>query len=87
VTVEGRPAGVWAHNEHTDLGVLEPDPAGCELVLTAVYPGTRTADVSERTGWDLKVSADLAEVPAPRPDELTVLRALLATMPAAGRAG
>jgi glutaconate CoA-transferase subunit B len=66
----------------TDLGVLEPDPAGCELVLTAVYPGTRTADVSERTGWDLKVSADLAEVPAPRPDELTTLRALLATMPA-----
>jgi len=70
----------------TDLGVLEPDPAGCELVLTAVYPGTRPADVSERTGWDLKVSADLAEVPAPGPDELTALRALLATMPATAAA-
>jgi len=80
-------AGAGPRKIITDLGVLEPDPATCELVLTAVYPGTRTADVSERTGWDLKVSADLAEVPAPGPDELTVLRALLATMPATGRPG
>jgi glutaconate CoA-transferase, subunit B len=66
----------------TDLGVLEPDPVSSELVLTAVYPGTRAADVSERTGWDLRVSADLAEVPPPRPGELTALRGLLATVPA-----
>jgi glutaconate CoA-transferase, subunit B len=65
----------------TDLGVLEPDPATCELVLTSVYPGVDLATVRERTGWDLRVAPDLAEVPPPRPAELTVLRGLLASIP------
>jgi glutaconate CoA-transferase, subunit B len=66
----------------TDLGVLEPHPVTCELVLTAVYPGVGVPDVRSRTGWDLQVSADLREIPAPCPAELTVLRDLLATVPA-----
>jgi glutaconate CoA-transferase, subunit B len=66
----------------TDLGVLQPDPESCELVLTAVYPGVSSAEVSERTGWDLRVAAPLEEVAPPSPDELAVLRDLLATMPA-----
>jgi glutaconate CoA-transferase, subunit B len=70
----------------TDLGVLEPDPATCELVLTAVYPGVSVPQVRERTGWDLQVSPVLAEIAPPSPSELAVLRGLLATMPAAGGA-
>jgi len=70
----------------TDLGVLEPDPATCELVLTGVYPGRSVAEVRERTGWDLRVSAGLAEIPAPGPAELAVLRDLVATMPATAAA-
>jgi glutaconate CoA-transferase, subunit B len=66
----------------TDLGVLEPDPESSELVLTAVYPGVNAAEVRERTGWDLRVLADLGEIAAPSPAELSVLRELLATMPA-----
>jgi glutaconate CoA-transferase subunit B len=66
----------------TDLGVLEPDPESSELVLTAVYPGVSAAEVRERTGWDLRVVADLGEIAAPSPAELSVLRELLATMPA-----
>jgi glutaconate CoA-transferase, subunit B len=66
----------------TDLGVLEPDPESCELVLTAVYPGVSAADVSERTGWELRVAPGLQEVGPPSPAELAVLRDLLATMPA-----
>jgi glutaconate CoA-transferase subunit B len=66
----------------TDLGVLEPDPESCELVLTAVYPGVSAAEVKERTGWDLRVAADLGEIAAPSLAELSVLRDLLATMPA-----
>jgi glutaconate CoA-transferase subunit B len=65
----------------TDLGVLEPDPESCELVLTAVYPGLRAAEARERTGWDLRVAADLGEIEPPSPAELAVLRGLLATMP------
>jgi glutaconate CoA-transferase, subunit B len=65
----------------TDLGVLEPDPESCELVLTAVYPGVSAAEVRERTGWDLRVAAGLGEIAPPSPAELAVLRDLLATMP------
>ncbi len=65
----------------TDLGVLEPDPESCELVLTAVYPGLSAAEARERTGWDLRVAADLGEIEPPSPAELAVLRGLLATMP------
>jgi glutaconate CoA-transferase subunit B len=66
----------------TDLGVLEPDPVTCELVLTGVYPGVSVPDVRDRTGWDLQVSADLGEIPAPCPSELTMLHSLHATRPA-----
>jgi glutaconate CoA-transferase, subunit B len=65
----------------TDLGVLEPDPVTCELALTGIYPGLSVPDIKTRTGWDLQVSADLGEIPPPSPDELAVLRGLLATMP------
>jgi glutaconate CoA-transferase subunit B len=60
----------------TDLGVLEPDPRTREFVLTGVYPGVSVPEVKSRTGWELDVSADLAEIPAPGPAELTALRAL-----------
>jgi len=61
----------------TDLGVLEPDDT-CEFVLTGVYPGVAVSDVQARTGWELRVSPDLAQIPAPGPAELTALRALQA---------
>ena len=61
----------------TDLGVLEPDPATCEFVLTGVYPGVHVAEVKTKTGWKLEASARLAEIPAPRPGELSALRALV----------
>ncbi|HEV2376441.1 MAG TPA: CoA-transferase [Streptosporangiaceae bacterium] len=65
----------------TDLGVLRPDPCTCEFVLCSVYPGVSVSDIHRRTGWDLRVSADLAEIAPPSEPELTVLRGLLATMP------
>ncbi len=62
----------------TDLGVLEPDPRTCELVLTGVYPGVTVPQVREGTGWDLRVSAGLATVPPPTDAELAALRELRA---------
>jgi glutaconate CoA-transferase subunit B len=69
----------------TDLGVLEPDPRTREFVLTGLYPGVSVSEVKSRTGWGLDVSADLAELPAPGPAELTALRALASA--SAGRGG
>ena len=47
----------------TDLGVLEPDPATCELTLTALHPGVTVDRVREATGWPLRV-AERVEVGA-----------------------
>jgi glutaconate CoA-transferase subunit B len=60
----------------TDLAVLEPDPATCELTLTAVHPGVTVERVREATGWPLRV-ADRVEVGAPpSASELSALRSL-----------
>jgi glutaconate CoA-transferase subunit B len=61
----------------TDLGLLEPDPASCELTLTAVHPGVDVAAAREATGWPLAVSPDLRVTDPPTPAELTALRGLL----------
>jgi glutaconate CoA-transferase subunit B len=60
----------------TDLGVLEPDPADCELTLTALHPGVELDQAVEATGWPLRVAADLRRTAAPTAEELAVLRAL-----------
>jgi glutaconate CoA-transferase subunit B len=60
----------------TDLGVLEPDPASKELLLTALHPGVTVEEVRAETGWALEVVADLAETTPPTERELSTLRAL-----------
>jgi glutaconate CoA-transferase subunit B len=60
----------------TDLGVLEPDPATCELRLTALHPGIALDDARAATGWALAVADDLQVTEPPTHDELAALRAL-----------
>jgi glutaconate CoA-transferase subunit B len=62
----------------TDLGVLEPDPDTCELVLTHLHPGATVEQATEATGWPLVVRDDLAVTEPPTGAELDVLRALQA---------
>ena len=69
----------------TDLGMLRPDPASGELVLAGLYPGVSVPQVQEKTGWDLAVSPDLVEIPAPAEVELMALRELLSAAPSAAR--
>lgn len=64
----------------TDLGVFQPDPQTCELVLTALHEGVSVEDVRAATGWELRVAAELATTDAPTEHELTVLRELVATL-------
>src|SRR6267154_142540 len=55
----------------TDLGILEPDPATCELTLTGLYPGVTVADAAAKTGWELAVSDSLEVLEPPSAAELT----------------
>jgi glutaconate CoA-transferase subunit B len=64
----------------TDLGVLRPDPDGCELTLTQVHPGVSVEQVREKTGWPLRIAEDLQEADPPSEEELRVLRELRATL-------
>jgi len=59
----------------TDLGVLEPDPRTCELVLTSLHPGVDVETVKAATGWRLKVAKPLDTGVSPTEAELAALRA------------
>lgn len=58
----------------TDRGILEPDPATGELVLTAIYAGVESSDVIANVGWPLRIRDPLDRVDAPTLTELTLLR-------------
>jgi acyl CoA:acetate/3-ketoacid CoA transferase beta subunit len=67
----------------TDLGVLRPDPATAELVLTQLHPGVTVEQVRAVTGWELKTAGVIGTTAEPTTEELTALRALKT----AGKAG
>ncbi len=58
----------------TTLGVLRFDPETREMLLTSVHPGVRLEDVLAQTGWDLSVSPELSETPAPSAEEIALLK-------------
>jgi glutaconate CoA-transferase, subunit B len=60
----------------TDLGVLEPDPETCELVLTSLHPGSTADDARAGTGWALRVAEDITTGDPPTSAELVALRGL-----------
>jgi glutaconate CoA-transferase, subunit B len=64
----------------TDLGILRPDQQTCELTLVALQPGATAEQAREATGWNLAVADDLEKLEPPTADELSVLRALQATI-------
>jgi glutaconate CoA-transferase subunit B len=72
-------AGSGPRTVITDLGVLEPDPATCELTLTRLHPGATVDEVREATGWRLAVADDVIVNEPPTAQELEVLRRLEAT--------
>ena len=62
----------------TDLGILEPDAASREFVLTTLHPGATVEQAIRETGWPLKLSGKLAVSVPPTVAELTALRELKA---------
>src|SRR5215211_8766236 len=64
----------------TDLGVLEPDQATRELVLTEIHAGATLDAAREATGWPLRVADAIATSEPPTDAELAALRALKTTV-------
>jgi glutaconate CoA-transferase subunit B len=61
----------------TDLGVLRPADDG-ELELVALHPGVEADQVREATGWELRISDELATTDPVSEGELDALRDLRA---------
>jgi glutaconate CoA-transferase subunit B len=64
----------------TDLGVLRPHPETRELEMAQLHPGVSADDARESTGWELRVSDEVAETEPPSETELEILRNLKATV-------
>ncbi len=60
----------------TDLCVLEPEADTKEFVVVSLHPGVTQEAARAACGWPLRFSAQVAETPAPTPEELRVLREL-----------
>ncbi|MFJ1709492.1 CoA-transferase subunit beta [Kitasatospora sp. NPDC088346] len=60
----------------TDLGILRPDPATAELVLTELHPGATVEQARAATGWKLRTAEAPTTTAAPTAGELRALRAL-----------
>lgn len=58
----------------TEFGVLSRAGVGKELSLTGIHQGVQVEDVLSATGWPLRVSVDLQDIPAPTAQELSLLR-------------
>ena len=56
------------------LGILRPDPVSKEFFLDAYFPFTTIDQIKNSTGWDLKVSPNVKQVPEPSDEELKNLR-------------
>lgn len=61
----------------TDLGILEPDPATCELTLVSLHPGATAAEVRAATGWPIAIAPEVATTTPPTDEELAILRDLM----------
>jgi glutaconate CoA-transferase subunit B len=57
----------------TDLGIYHFDEAG-EMRLDSLHPGATVDAVRASIGWDVAISPDLAETPAPSGNELRLIR-------------
>jgi glutaconate CoA-transferase subunit B len=69
--LSGGPAAVI-----TDRAILRPAGENNELHLASLHPGHTLDEVRQQTGWDLKISDDMIETPAPTKDELSALHTI-----------
>lgn len=62
----------------TDLAVLDFEPESRRMRVIALQPGVELADVQAATTFDLLIADQVTRIPDPDPEELTLLRHLLA---------
>jgi glutaconate CoA-transferase subunit B len=61
----------------TDLGILTPDAATGELMMSSIHPNITLDHVIDSTGWELKVAPQMTVTAPPTRRELIALRDLV----------
>jgi glutaconate CoA-transferase subunit B len=81
--IDGKPAwkslklqGGGPYAVVTDLCTMKFDDGTGEMTLVSLHPGIKVEDVQKNTPWQLKVSADLGQTPAPTEKEIATLRGI-----------
>ena len=62
----------------SDLCILRPEAETNEMMVASLHPGVTRQQVIEATGWPVRFASEVTETAPPTPDELDVLRDLLA---------
>jgi glutaconate CoA-transferase subunit B len=62
----------------TDLCLMRPEPETKELVVVSMHEGVTRDRIGASTGWPVRFAETVERTPAPREDELAVLRDLQA---------
>jgi len=70
----------------TDLCLMRPDTETKEFVVTSIHSGVTRHEITQRTGWPVRFTPDVAQTPPPELEELRVLRDLIARSPRGGGA-
>ena len=58
----------------TDIGVYRFDEATGEMELVSLHPGLTVQDARDNAGWNLRVSPEVQQTPAPSGEELRLIR-------------
>ena len=58
----------------SSMGVFRFEPPLHEARLASYHPGTTPDQVRAETGWDLQISPEVHETPAPSAEELAIIR-------------
>jgi glutaconate CoA-transferase subunit B len=58
----------------SSLGVFKFDPVSKEAYLWGVYPSADVEKIKVNLGWELKVADKLVAIPAPKAEEMKVVR-------------
>ena len=58
----------------TSMGIFSFAGETHEMVLTSYHPGVSVEQISNETGWPIKISSEIHETTVPTQDELTAVR-------------
>src|SRR5262249_13967465 len=71
---EGEVPGGWSKPVIKNMGILLFDAPSHEMILSSRHPGITIEQITNETGWALRVTGDVHETTPPTDEELAAVR-------------